>query len=210
MLAKRRQHYLAHRNGKIAAYKAANRDKILAQNREYCRTEKAKAGVRAYHLRRRLSLTSTNLTAEWLLALKQAAQVCPICAVVMDVDGRLPHGKTFDHILPVSAGGRHLKANLRVICRRCNLNRPKDGSDLVGSPEELKATYNQGEPLAPRTHSKFTHGTVTSYQWCHCPLCRAAKAEAGRKYYRANKAKIALQRKIRYHAQRAKQISRMV
>ena len=32
-------------------------------------------------------------------------------------------------IKPVGIGGEHKKSNIRVICRRCNLTRPKDGTD---------------------------------------------------------------------------------
>lgn len=33
-----------------------------------------------------------------------------------------------------------------------------------------------------RTYAKGSHGTVAAYRYCHCELCRAAKAESIREY----------------------------
>jgi 5-methylcytosine-specific restriction endonuclease McrA len=51
--------------------------------------------------------------------LRGANEFCPVC-------GRSMHfwktglTRSLDHIVPVSKGGRHEIANLRVICNRCN------------------------------------------------------------------------------------------
>jgi 5-methylcytosine-specific restriction endonuclease McrA len=45
---------------------------------------------------------------------------------------QLPNSKELDHIVPLGVGGTHTVGNVRIICRDCNLRRPKDGSDYVG------------------------------------------------------------------------------
>jgi hypothetical protein len=64
--------------------------------------------------------------------LRIEAEVCPLCDSPMtDVAGR-PNTKELDHIVPLIVGGTNARENLRVICRRCNQQRPKDGSDYTG------------------------------------------------------------------------------
>jgi hypothetical protein len=43
-----------------------------------------------------------------------------------------PNSKELDHILPRGVGGTHTHGNVRIICRSCNLKRPKDGRDFFG------------------------------------------------------------------------------
>jgi hypothetical protein len=40
-----------------------------------------------------------------------------------------------------------------------------------------------------RTDGKNTHGTLTSYQYCHCDLCKKAQREYGRRWRELNKAR---------------------
>jgi hypothetical protein len=49
------------------------------------------------------------------------------------------NSKQLDHIIPIVLGGTHTIGNVRIICRTCNLSRPKDGSDLVGHQPTLWA-----------------------------------------------------------------------
>jgi hypothetical protein len=44
----------------------------------------------------------------------------------------LPNSKELDHMIPINVGGTHTIGNVRIICRRCNERRPKDGSDYTG------------------------------------------------------------------------------
>lgn len=62
--------------------------------------------------------------------MKEAARRCPLCGVTMSGRQYEPSSKHLDHIIPISQGGAHTRANVRVICQTCNLSRPKDGRDL--------------------------------------------------------------------------------
>lgn len=58
---------------------------------------------------------------------------CPLC-------GERAKTKHLDHIIPINIGGTHTRGNVRVICAKCNLSRPHDGSDLNGHQPTLWAT----------------------------------------------------------------------
>ncbi|WP_176737962.1 HNH endonuclease [Micromonospora inyonensis] len=60
------------------------------------------------------------------------ARRCPLCAVRMTDQPYLPASKELDHIVPLGVGGTHTIGNVRIICRACNLKRPKDGGDYAG------------------------------------------------------------------------------
>ena len=100
------------------AWKAANPDKVRA-TRKY------------YKHRRRLAEIDSDISSADIAHLLASASVCPCCGVKMF--GEPGHAqKQLDHIVPLNVGGTHTLANVRVICRTCNLRRPKDGSDLGG------------------------------------------------------------------------------
>lgn len=60
-------------------------------------------------------------------------------------------------------------AKCQVLCRACH---------------EIKTLRDLGQKRA-----KGMHGTVSSYKYCRCALCRAAKADVNRKYRAARKRK---------------------
>jgi hypothetical protein len=72
---------------------------------------------------RRATYKETDITVEWLSALRTSTTICILC----DEELLRPH---LDHIVPLGVGGRHIKDNVRFVCDKCNLRRPKDGSDL--------------------------------------------------------------------------------
>lgn len=72
------------------------------------------------------------VTASFEQALRVRARRCPMCAVLMTSYPFLPNSKELDHIVPLNTGGTHTVGNVRIICRSCNLARPKDGSDYTG------------------------------------------------------------------------------
>jgi len=61
--------------------------------------------------------------------MKASAQTCAMCKT------RLNDEKHLDHIVPLAMGGTHTKANVRVVCKPCNLGRPKDGRDVTWQTE---------------------------------------------------------------------------
>jgi hypothetical protein len=121
-------------NANKRAYREANREKV----RESYKSPTVKASVTHHRHCCRLRGSDTDITSAWLAELKAQATSCPVCDVEMISDGREMNGKTLDHIIPVNVGGKHLKQNVRYICRACNLSRPKDGSDIMKTLEQDK------------------------------------------------------------------------
>ena len=52
----------------------------------------------------------------------------------------LPNSRHLDHIIPLNpkASGTHTTDNVRFICLKCNLKRPKDGSDIIPNVRVVK------------------------------------------------------------------------
>lgn len=66
------------------------------------------------------------------MSLRAKAKRCPLCQVKLLDEPYLPASKELDHIIPQGAGGTHTIGNVRIICRKCNITRPHDGSDYTG------------------------------------------------------------------------------
>lgn len=81
--------------------------------------------------RRRLVYDAGDLTAEQVAVLFAEARACPLCGVRYGTVAQQADAPELDHVVPLVVGGAHTLANVRVICRACNLARPKDGSDVV-------------------------------------------------------------------------------
>lgn len=86
---------------------------------------------------RRLSVPNIDVTQTRLRPMWESATLCPLCGVRLAEDGYSGNAKTIDHVVPLSAGGAHAMANLRVICRRCNTARGAAARDLVGAAVSL-------------------------------------------------------------------------
>ena len=62
---------------------------------------------------------------------------CPECGVELDYDtARLPNSAESDHIVEWAKGGTDALANLRVICRDCNLKRNRKVPSAPVPPAE--------------------------------------------------------------------------
>jgi 5-methylcytosine-specific restriction endonuclease McrA len=117
VLKKQKQYYVQNiekvkEKGK--EYRIKNKDKILVKNRNrknLMRTLEKESDINNKYLKYLLDLSST----------------CPMCYV----EYNSKQDKHIDHIKPISVGGKHKKNNIRVICKKCNLSRPKDGRDLL-------------------------------------------------------------------------------
>lgn len=96
------------------------------------RRENLRAYWRRKNHRRRAVARWTDLSAEAERALRAKATRCPLCAVMMTDVPQQPDSKELDHIVPIGVGGTHTLGNVRIICRSCNLRRPRDGSDYLG------------------------------------------------------------------------------
>jgi hypothetical protein len=89
------------------------------------------AHARHQRHRRRVQLHRTDVNAAYVARLLATTKTCSLCRVRLRNEPG-PRQKQIDHIIPIVAGGTHTHGNLRVICRTCNLTRPRDGSDYTG------------------------------------------------------------------------------
>lgn len=96
--------------------------------------EKLRANWRSKNHRRRIQYRAEfdEVTAEFERHLRARTRRCPLCKVSMTSKPYLPNSKELDHIMPRNIGGTHTVGNVRIICRTCNIGRPKDGNDYTG------------------------------------------------------------------------------
>jgi hypothetical protein len=94
--------------------------------------ERAKARQRAKTHRRKAAGRQSDVTLDYELELRRKVRRCPLCKVYLTSKPYLPNSKELDHMVPLNVGGTHTIGNVRIICRTCNLARPKDGSDYLG------------------------------------------------------------------------------
>lgn len=87
---------------------------------------------RAKNYKRRTARRAHDVTPAYEAALRTKARHCPLCQVRLISKPHLPASKELDHIIPIVVGGTHTIGNVRIICRKCNQQRPKDGSDYSG------------------------------------------------------------------------------
>jgi hypothetical protein len=81
---------------------------------------------------RRSAEKRSDITVEQDKAMYRRARKCPLCKTWMTGKPGKPNSKELDHIVPICMGGTHTHGNVRIICKLCNLKRPKDGSDYAG------------------------------------------------------------------------------
>lgn len=89
--------------------------------------------------KRRTAQRFTDITAAFERELRRRIRRCILCSTWMTSKPGKPNSKQLDHIIPIVLGGTHTIGNVRIICRTCNLSRPKDGSDLDGHQPTLWA-----------------------------------------------------------------------
>lgn len=74
----------------------------------------------------------SDITTEQEIQMRRDARDCAMCGVVLTDEDGLPNSKHLDHIVPLGVGGTHTLGNVRIVCRTCNVRRPRDGSDYLG------------------------------------------------------------------------------
>lgn len=126
--------FATRRGNKIYCSKGCSREASWAR----VPLEQQRAHVRLHELRRREQKRFSDLTAADVAALLTLV-TCPLCGAKMSEDHRDPRARNLDHIVPC-IGGTHTRNNVRVICRTCNLRRPRDGSDLAQPDYALDPT----------------------------------------------------------------------
>jgi hypothetical protein len=117
------QHYLWIKNNK-------EKNDLLRNNWRKKNPDKVRASAINQIHKRRSQTKETDITTSWLLQLKEESEICSICGQRMDEIKNSHHKKSLDHIMPLKAGGKHTKANVRFVCIKCNQERPRDGRDI--------------------------------------------------------------------------------
>lgn len=124
---------------KIKAIEDNRREGKRAYYREWSKTEAGKLARKAAQLRReaRKQNLPCDVSSEFLEELRKGIDICEICDTTMAFgDNHLaPNYPHLDHIVPLKLGGLHVRANLRIICRLCNISRPRNGQDLTEEVE---------------------------------------------------------------------------
>jgi hypothetical protein len=119
------------------------------------------------HSKRRTAQRFTDITAAFERQLRKQAQCCPLCATRLTDAPRQPNSKNLDHIVPICVGGTHTMGNVRIICRTCNLTRPKDGSDVTdGQLEQWARDVQCVDEITARIRASIE--TRAASKTCRC------------------------------------------
>ena len=114
LLAYFKQYNTAHRREKAtwhAAHREENREKRAAYNRQWSEENREKEAAGSQRRRARkmaVTIEDFDVMEVW----ERDGEVCTYCGSTEDL--------TLDHVVPLSRGGTHALANLRVACRSCN------------------------------------------------------------------------------------------
>lgn len=123
------QNYIKKNKEKLREYSRKhykdNAERERKRKKEYRKTDIWKTIICNVYHRRRAKMKNTDITTKWLLNLKIVTTHCEICG------RKLKDNVHLDHITPLGIGGKHIKANVRYVHAKCNLSRPKNGSDII-------------------------------------------------------------------------------
>ena len=102
-------------------YYSVNRGEILERVKNYALTPKGREVHRHHTIKRRYQKAKlTDITSDFLLALRETTPNCPSCGVFMNEIRNHSSQATLDHIIPLCFEGTHTKNNVRFVCRHCN------------------------------------------------------------------------------------------
>lgn len=113
--------FTAEMRARHAAWNRANRAHVAEYSRRWAAThpERHKINMANYSSRRRSRLAAAGVEQLDLAAIvEREKMMCHICGLVI-----APDDLSFDHLVPVSAGGPHASWNLALAHRRCNSRR---------------------------------------------------------------------------------------
>lgn len=125
--------------------------RLSAQARD--RYDPAKERAKRDKRMRAINLKHTDITAAHIAKLYRQTKACPLCDVRLTATPTQPNSREVDHIIPINVGGTHTIGNVRVICRACNLARPKDGSDIDAHQPTLWAADTTAAAVVADMHS---------------------------------------------------------
>ena len=112
----------------------ARRSTTLRCSDECSKRHRSKSTPRTRNKRhkRRAIERYSDITPAYEAMLRSKTRKCRICGTYLTSKPDRPNSKHLDHIIPINVGGTHTIGNVRIICRTCNLARPKDGTDYTG------------------------------------------------------------------------------
>lgn len=152
--------YAANKAAKLArnkTWKARNAERYLAQQKEYIENNRSSANQRARAWRqrhperakitrmhanhaRRVAYDSGCSKSELEQWISSQSKICTYCGVACESDYHV------DHFYPLSRGGKHQIANLRIACKSCNLRKSnRDPHEFIKSLSEKRLR----RPCAP-------------------------------------------------------------
>ena len=149
-----------------------------------CRTADERARYMLKNASRRRVVMSGSAGRRDVRNLLALATRCPLCDVQMVENGMVPEGKTIDHIVPVSRGGTHSVANLRVICRKCNTIR---GASMRGVGQiTIEMVANVGESALQRREREREELRCERDRLREFRRCDLSRRRAGRVWLQEN------------------------
>lgn len=115
---------------RVARWREANPDRLQAQRTRYYEANidevKARSKRQKYEHRAHIKLIGTDIDAAFLRELRETVTCCPLCDAGFTYEDHVaPTYPNLDHIVPVAHGGPHTRDNVRLICRQCNVRRPR-------------------------------------------------------------------------------------
>lgn len=118
-----RRHYVANRDDCLERAKAYSRahperwrnDRVRKRNQDWFKAhpEVGRSAVAAYRARRKASPSVERITRHEIY--ERDGGMCRLCGTVL-----AETASTMDHIIPLSRGGEHTRANIQLACRSCN------------------------------------------------------------------------------------------
>ena len=109
---------------RVKNYYQNNQEKIIRNVKKYRQTPKGKIVHNNSNSKRRSKCRKSDISSIWLLKLKKNTEVCELCSVEL-TDAFGENQYNLDHIISLNCGGTHIMENVRYICRKCNITRPK-------------------------------------------------------------------------------------
>lgn len=109
---------------KARDYYQDNKEVIKEKVKNYRQTERGRMVRNASNAKRRAGEKDTDITSDFIQALKEETTHCELCGNEID-------SYHLDHIIPLAIDGPHITSNVRYICSSCNLKRPRDGRDIL-------------------------------------------------------------------------------
>lgn len=116
--------------GKNAAYREANRQRINANHVEYVQQKKLEGikydsrpeliKVKNHKRRARLLALEYDSQLSWLSLWAEGIRNCALCGELIEFEAVGKWGPSLDHIVPLIAGGAHIRSNAQLTHRTCN------------------------------------------------------------------------------------------